>query len=765
MNEENCPMSAHPNSRKKSHFALRVVKLLLEGFALGILIFVSVLLGFFFYLPHLMNGVRTREILTEALQEKLNRPVSIGSIWATFNGLKIGDISIGGTAQDPGILLKAQSAVLDIDLTHLLKKQVGVGAIHLRGLRLNLRRGASGPWNIVSILSSAQSRKQEINIFGKIPLSVVVSPSGLSIEDGHIQIEDAQSTTTLNVHVVEGDVKPLDFSHPTFLHLSGDVDGFIRGRSLKASLSFQGVADFDSFNMDRAFLRAEKFTLQCSSYSVSGSFRLVGFKEPNLDASIQLPVLRPSDWKNIFGRQWNVRLASSVCDFDADFSSSVIHVRHFAIVSGALNAEAEGNVFLSPGFPPRAILAVKVNGFPLDAAASIFPPVKVYQLHGTANASARIAGDLAKMKIENSTFSAEQFSARIFGAREKAGHLDFSSENDFAKMSFNAKGAEVRTASNTFSRLSGDFFLNKKRDLFIRSLYFKWHGSIFRAKGHIFPLPKPRIVAIAGSINRINYEEVEDFLRQMQNLDSKAARAHPRKDSQLNEPWQKRWVRKFKSYIPRQFPNTMGGIHIGEIVQDDFFVKNVNLLWKLKGVTPRLNHLSGEAAITLGKGEVKDIETLQKSHKLLKIIFLPYVYMHKMNSFSVLSAAQAYPKTLDFNEIQGEYGIRNGVITTRFSYVNGPELVAYAEGKADFAKEKIDMSVLTRLTHYGAPLPEWWVDELGRPAIGFRVTGDLNHPDVEPRLSKIKAGEISGDVKRGRREERIRFRSLRRLKF
>ncbi len=765
MDGENGPMAAHPNSGRKSHFALRVIKLLLEGFALGILIFVSVLLGVFFYLPHLMNGARTRQILTETLQEKLNRPVSIGSIWATFNGLKIGDISIGGTAQDPGVLLEAQSVVLNLDLTHLLEKQVGIGAIHLRGVRLRLQRGASGPWNIVSIFSSAGSGKREINIFGKIPLSLVLSPSGLSIEDGRIQIEDAQSSATLNVHILDGDMKPLDFSRPTFLHLSGDVKGAVFGRPMNASLTFQGVADFNSFDMNRAFLRAEKFSLESSSYSVSGSFRLVGFKEPNIDASLQLPALGPSDWKNIFDHQWNIHLASSVCDFDADFSSSAIDVRQFSIVSGPLKAEAEGNISLFPGFTPQGLFAVQVNGFPLDAAASIFPPVKVYQLKGTVNASAQMSGDLKKMKIESSTFSAGKFSAHIFGVREKADHLDFSSENDFAKMSFNAKGAEVRTASNTFSRLSGDFFLIKKRDLFIHSLYFKWHDSIFRAKGHIFPLPRPRMVAIAGSINKINYEEVEDFLKQMQNLDSKAARARFRKASQANEPWQKRWVRKFKSFIPRKFPNTMGGIHIGEIVQDDFYVKNVNLLWKLKGVTPRLNHLSGEAGITLGKGEVKDIETLQKSHKLLKIIFLPYVYMHKMNSFSVLSAAEAYPKTLDFNEIQGEYGIRNGVITTRFSYVNGPELVAYAEGKADFAKEKIDMSVLTRLTHYGAPLPEWWVDELGRPAIGFRVTGDLNHPDVEPRLSKIKAGEISGDVKRGRREERIRFRSLRRLKF
>ena len=120
-------MPAHPNGEKNSRFALRVVKLLLKGFALGILVFVSVLLGFFFYLPRLMSGSRTRAILIEALEERLHRPVAIGSIWATFNGIKIGDLSVGGTAQDPGALLRAQSVVLNLDLTHLLEKQIEVG--------------------------------------------------------------------------------------------------------------------------------------------------------------------------------------------------------------------------------------------------------------------------------------------------------------------------------------------------------------------------------------------------------------------------------------------------------------------------------------------------------------------------------------------------------------------------------------------------------------------------------------------------------------
>jgi hypothetical protein len=62
------------------------------------------------------------------------------------------------------------------------------------------------------------------------------------------------------------------------------------------------------------------------------------------------------------------------------------------------------------------------------------------------------------------------------------------------------------------------------------------------------------------------------------------------------------------------------------------------------------------------------------------------------------------------------------------------------------AKELVDMNILTRLTSYRDPLPEWWTDELGRPAIGFRVRNDLNRPDLDPRLSKMGADEIEQAV-------------------
>ena len=75
-----------------------------------------------------------------------------------------------------------------------------------------------------------------------------------------------------------------------------------------------------------------------------------------------------------------------------------------------------------------------------------------------------------------------------------------------------------------------------------------------------------------------------------------------------------------------------------------------------------------------------------------------------------------------------------GVATTRLFYVDSPQMVAFTDGQADFAKETVDLDIMTRLSSYRGKLPEWWVDELGRPAIRFRVKGNLNLPEQSTRV-------------------------------
>ena len=71
---------------------------------------------------------------------------------------------------------------------------------------------------------------------------------------------------------------------------------------------------------------------------------------------------------------------------------------------------------------------------------------------------------------------------------------------------------------------------------------------------------------------------------------------------------------------------------------------------------------------------------------------------------------------------------------------------------------------MTRLPNYNGPtLPEWWTDEGGHTAIGFRVKGDLNKPDLEPRFKKIAGDEIERKLEEGRAGGKKRFEAIEKL--
>ena len=295
----------------------------------------------------------------------------------------------------------------------------------------------------------------------------------------------------------------------------------------------------------------------------------------------------------------------------------------------------------------------------------------------------------------------------------------------------------------------------EKQNMVVERLAFRWGDSRIKLRARVEHLSAPKEVVLSGYADKLRWEDAQSLVTSI------AAAISTRTRGGEDDP--RPWVRTFKYAIPRGFPDTAGRVRVGELTQAHFWCKDLDLLWSLRGVTQDLDKASGEARVRLGAGRVSDIPTVQNSHKILRVIFLPFVYMHKMNNLSVFSTATAYPKTLDFSSIEGEYAVSEGVAETRYFNVDSSQLAAYADGRADFGREKVDMNILTRLTGYRGTLPEWWVDEAGRPAIGFRVKGDLNQPAIEPRFKKIGEGELERMVDEGRTRAKKRFEALEKI--
>ncbi|MDD5629401.1 MAG: AsmA-like C-terminal region-containing protein, partial [Elusimicrobia bacterium] len=318
------------------------------------------------------------------------------------------------------------------------------------------------------------------------------------------------------------------------------------------------------------------------------------------------------------------------------------------------------------------------------------------------------------------------------------GDVALAASEGLDDISLSVTGGEGRFYTRPFSGLSVAASL-KKDDLRLDRLALRLLDSKISLKARVRDLKDPKEVAIQGSVDRVRWEEAQSLISEI------AAKVSTHTTPSAAQP-QRTWVRTFKYAIPRNFPDTVGHITVGSVAHKNFAFNNVDLLWDIRGVSPSLKRVSGDVRVSFGPGRVGDIPAVQASNAFLRIVFLPFIYMHKMNKLSIFSTATAYPKSLDFARIEGEYGLQKGLATIRLFHVDSPQMKAFADGTADFGKETVDLMILTRLSSYQSQLPEWWVDELGRPAIGFRVKGDLNLPDLEPRMRKMAADEIERAV-------------------
>jgi hypothetical protein len=400
---------------------------------------------------------------------------------------------------------------------------------------------------------------------------------------------------------------------------------------------------------------------------------------------------------------------------------------------------------------------------PLPRAAVRWTPWGKYGLAGKATLRVDVTGWPGRLQAREADLNLRGFGMTLGDKSVEGADIDASATDEFARVKAVAFRGRVKAIGHVFDAISGSAAIDGRK-LTVDRLLVTLEGAHLKLRAKIdqFFDPKggakvsaPKEVLLSGTADKIDWEQAAKFV-----ADFRAAittRAAAASDVEESKPW----LRTFKYSIPRGFPNTTGSVKVAEIIHPNFTCKNLELLWSLHGITPELNKLNGEAYLSFGPGHVKDLATAQSANTFMKVIFLPFVYMNRMNNLSVFSGATAYPKSFDFDRIDGEYGAANGVATIRYFHVGGPQFMAYAEGTADGGREQVDMNILTRLTTFRSALPEFWVDELGRPAIGFRVKGDMNSPEQpEPRFKKIGATEIEDDVAAGRTRAKKRFDAL-----
>ncbi|MDD5305182.1 MAG: hypothetical protein PHS14_18945, partial [Elusimicrobia bacterium] len=132
-----------------------------------------------------------------------------------------------------------------------------------------------------------------------------------------------------------------------------------------------------------------------------------------------------------------------------------------------------------------------------------------------------------------------------------------------------------------------------KQTLTVENLALHWGDSHLRLRGRVDRLSAPKEVLISGNVDKIVWEDA-------QRLVSGIAASISTRTVSAEERESRPWVSTFKYVIPRSFPDTAGHLRVSEVKQANFWCKDLDLLWSIRGVTPALDKVGGEARVRFG---------------------------------------------------------------------------------------------------------------------------------------------------------------------
>jgi hypothetical protein len=736
--------------------ALRLFGKTLYGILRGIgwlfLIAVVLAAGLGTYAYRRFSPEDARRLAAEQLTALLHREVIIDNLVLSPHGLKILGLRVRrGKTETQGDLLTCDSALVTFKLRPLLDRHLDLESVVLQSPQISVSRDKEGVWSLSDVFGSTAAARPSL-------LPVTFAAASTVIEDGVVRVDDRLRGRSILLRNVKLRVDAFNLDKPFPIEVTFTSSDTIGGHSITASLNAAGRVDLAGMRWSSATVTAERFRVESGGFAVTGRALLEGFSAPHIEASASAPAADPEAWRRVLGRELDLYLPATRWSLKADVpATGMFDVQKLSVETPAGGATATGLVDLGDGTPNLSV-ELTARDADLRTISAWSPALAEHAVTGKATLRAAITGWPGRLQARDADLSLRGFGAKWAERRVDDADIDAAATEDFSKLKATATKGKVFAIGNTFEEIAGALTFDKQ-NVTIERLALRWGASRVKLRARLARrvAPAPNEIELSGTVDRIDWDAGARLW-----ADIRAA-ISTRPVSIAAGDDDKPWLRTFKYSIPRGFPDTTGHVHIGEVSHPNFDCKNVEFLWSIRGVTPALDKINGEARLSLGAGRVNDIQALQDSNRFLRVVFLPFIFMHKMNKLSVFSTATAYPKSLDFRGIDGEYGASRGIATTRYFHVDSDQLVAYAEGTADFGREQVDMNILTRLGSYDGTLPEWWVDEKGRPAIGFRVKGDINKPDLEPRFKKIEENEIERNVEAGRARAKKRFENLEKL--
>ena len=718
----------------------------LRSFLFFSMIFILVAVTVWVLFLRAFNPQHISEVLTEQLQQHLNRPVIISSLSLSFiNTIKLEGFSVLDTQGEPGsALLSADSVTLKFSLPALLDKQLLIEEVTLNSPRFNIVRLEDNTYNIPQIKTSQKESVYTSGSGQQFPVHV----NNWALLNGVISYKNLKTQVTHAIYGLNLHFERLRFDELSRFTLDMVARSEWEDKISEIEIEGAGHVDFANFNWEKFALRNFRLQAYLFKNPIQLTLNVDNLRVPHLELEASVPAFSSENLTLFRAGKGSFSLPDLLLSAKADWEGKTqqFSVSQLTMEGADVKITGEGKLdFSQQQFTADGNFST--NEFSLDDKANYWPLLSKYKLKGKGTLSAQIAYLDGKFSVPvfGATVNNAQGEVYTFPLKKVTGEAQI--KNNWTDWYVRTRTGQVVVNKSVFEQMNTSTTW-RNGSLYANIASSTLNGTAFKMNADV-PNFKSKNRRIRANLHWAHLDPmafigtIQDFVKVISPLVG-AGHAEPEVTGDLA------WLRNFRDRLPNFMPNFAGTLSADEFSSQVLSGKDFDAEFDFTGLKAGAKELNGTLEARLKGGVIHQMEKLADEQAALNVTFQPFIIMNRMEKAGSFKVGKVL-KDVEFSEMAVSTAFENGKMDISNAYTVGPTISASVSGWTDWVNETFDLTIGTMFhnTSRGSALAENLTDESGDPALSFRVSAAMNKPKLEMKSAKKTGKTIRSAQERG----------------
>ncbi|MBO7605953.1 MAG: hypothetical protein J6S61_05815, partial [Elusimicrobiaceae bacterium] len=598
-----------------------------------------------------------------------------------------------------GIFAEAGEATLKLDVLPLLSGKIRVKKLLLNGVKINIIKDNDGKFNFDNFIPAETETQEAAQKEESSSSNISIFAENADLENCSFHYEDKQTKTKFDIDDLNLSIQnfSLDdfFSFQLNLQTSLDMDDI---KLTPVTITLKGRADLENLNLSKAFIEINPFTLAYKEAKMTFAGKMINFDNPLLNLEGKIEGI-------------NDKVIKSVMPMDLPV---------FALPPADLSVKANVDLENNKASVSQADI-VLANSYIKNVADIDFSSEDL-----AYNAKTNLYISLTDIYK-----SAKEMLKEIAPEGIISGNLNAVSSKPEPKIKgkISLKNLGAILAGKKLKNFNGEITINSLKDIKTNKMSGSYDDSKFVTSLAYSQPKKPINIDFMLDLDKFTLDDI--------NFDEILASGSEEKPN-TDQNTEKQESADFGIY------NIKADVKVKEVANNVLTANNLSLQTDLKNFANDLSNLQGSLSFTSSNGEIRDINKLMNSSKIIKAAFSVIKVIQQVFSVAKLEKLSlGNNNIITYSQIEGAYTIKNGLINLDKSTIVSNLLTVKASGTVDLVSEKLDMKVNT---HFGKV-----TENSGFKPVVLKIKGTMNEPkySVDVLSTVTSLANVTGNILKG----------------